>query len=153
MINEVRAAVYAHFLAMAPSYTVLPANLDSIPQGGRLALSAEETPRPDDEALWMRLILLHTGREQVSLGALGKRRYRNQATIFASVFVPLQLPGGPVPTADEAMDALKAIFSGRRIYGTGVVLLTRTATPRENVPDGPWFPVTVETPATYDELA
>lgn len=151
-IGEARNIVYRHFLAEAPNHPVfdLGANgLDPLATGGRLALAAEEAPEPDDTAMWLRLVIRQTGREQETLGPPGRRRFRNHAFIRLSAFVPIRTPAGPYSVADPAMAAAVAIFSGKRLDG----VTTYTSAPIEETIDGPWLPVAVETPMSYDELA
>lgn len=162
-IQYVRSSVYRHFLAEAPAQPVLAAvNLAPLAAGGRLSFSAEEAPRPDDSSFWLRVVVRHTSREQESLGAPGNRVFRSEAVVYSQGFVPLQNAGAPVPSADALLDAFKAIWSPGYIliedaavtpavsYGRISVYATSV---REDGPEGPWLPITAETPISYDERA
>ena len=152
-IGDVRDAVYDHFIRAAK---LLEMDANSVfydfdtdpPPAGRLILGGEVAERPDDieGKLWVRLVMRHTGREALTLA---NTLFRNEATIFATAFIPLKgVEDGPVKTGDRVMEALETIFDSTRINGT---ITTYASIPRESAPDDPWLPVTVETPMSYDE--
>ena len=154
-IDDARDAVYLRFITEAAEHDAFDgislARLSASPPG-RLSLGAEEGPSPEDTAIWLRLVLRHTGRVQDTMGPVGGRRFRNDASIFAVCFVPLREPGGPAPRGDQIIEAFKAIFSSRHIMTpAGERITTYASVPLEQAPDGPWLPITVQTPMSYDE--
>ena len=134
---------------------------------GRLSLSLEIGPAPDDADVWLRVVLLHQDRVQTSLGRPGRRRFRNTGSVFAALFAPLKIltdaglpderKAGAVFMADSVGEAFKGIFSSRiiRIDSGAAVqrgrVNTYTSVVRENQPTGPFAHMIVETPIAYDE--
>ena len=180
-LATVRDAVYKHFLDEFPgddgARVAAACEVDSDPTESvidletRLLYGGEVKDQPEDDGKpWIRLTLRHTGREQESLGPVGRRRFRNEASIFATVYVPFtaeDLTKGHLPIVDVYGEAFKAVFNGRRIIYSitrvnkeGVeeeaeraVLTTLASIPQDAAPDGKWLPFTVETPLVYDEIA
>ncbi|MCY4318367.1 MAG: hypothetical protein OXE76_04085 [Alphaproteobacteria bacterium] len=130
-ISAVRDVVYIRFMdrfegeynaRIRPPQTPLPARfMRSFKEGGRLSLSGEIGPQPNDMDFWVRLVLRHNGRRQTSMGRAPKRRFRTDGSIIFAVFVPLQSNNqAPILDVDTAMGAACAVFDSMRLESEAV---------------------------------
>ena len=77
-----------------------------------------ETEPEDGSQPWARLVVRHTGREQASLGPVGKRLYDVHASVFIQFFTPA---GVGSSEADEITNSLLSVFQPRRLAASEAV--------------------------------
>ena len=156
-LNEVRSIVYTHFrdtvatLQSGDDYdgVWVGFNTNLLSLGGQLVQGAEKGPQPNDKP-WVRLVVRHNERIQETLGKPGTRRFRNEATIFCSIFVPLDNDGGPQFPVDKFAEALIDIWDSKRLTGS---VQTYASFPRDLAPETAYLEIMVETDMSYDERA
>ena len=162
-LNEVRGIVAKYFIDQFPD----PEDADADPtpfqgthpifepfdtrlldNGGQLSLGVEEGPRPSDRP-WVRLIVRHNERVQETLGRPGHRVFRNEATIYCAIFVPLTAEGGPQYDVDKFAEALTDMWDSTRLPSA---VQTYASFARDQAPEESYLQITVETPISYEEM-
>ena len=134
--NDARKAIYARFLADFS---------DPILVRDRILFDNEMSP--DDPTIfveWVRLVVRHQTREQITLGKEGGRKFQSSGVVLAQIFTKVF---ERTSRADSIAKSISDIFDAVDFEG----LNFQAAASRESGPDGKWNVMIVEAPFTYQE--
>ena len=135
--NKARNAIYTRFLARFRDESSQP-----ILGRDKIVFENEKpTPLVGD---FVRLQVLHEGREQITLGKKGNRKFRSSGTVFAQIFTGA---GESMSRADSMAKSISDIFDAVSFEG----LDFQAATSRESGPAGKSNMSIVEAPFSYEE--
>ena len=140
--NEARNDIYTEFLARFREDPEDPAS-DPILARDRINFDNEKFDQPM-AGEWVRLVVRHQGREQITLGQELKRKFQSAGVVFAQVFTDA---GSSMSEADRLARLISDIFDAVSVKG----LNFQAASSRESGPSGKWNMVIVEVPFTYQE--
>jgi hypothetical protein len=99
----------------------------------------------DDESFnapdtWCRLTIVHSVREQMSMGPAGSRRWRHRGNIAAQIFTPVNIGR---QLRSQLADDVRSILEGISIVIGNDQIATQSGSTRENKTDGRWAQSTV----------
>ena len=140
--NEARNDIYTRFLARFrddPSDD----SSDPILDRDRINFENEEFKEPMSGE-WVRLVVRHQARAQITLGKNGDRKFEYSGFVFAQVFTGATQR---MTMADSIARLISDIFDAVSFEG----LNFQAAASRESGPSGKWNMVIVEAPFTYQE--
>ena len=103
----------------------------------------EDTTEGDSLTEWVRVNIRHGEAEQMSMGAVGGRLFRNVGVVVIQIFVVI---GGSLDRSMALADIARGIFEG--VTDTGVVF--RAPSVREVGQSGAWYQVNVTTEFQWD---
>lgn len=94
---------------------------------------------------FVRVTVIHTTSQQITMGAIGARRFQRNAQIFVQLFTPIDQGRA---TISGLADAARSVLEGQTLAGELVIDAGAT---RENQPDGTWMQMSVVLPCRYFE--
>ena len=131
--DDARKAIYQR---------ILNAGLSVVDE--RIALENRKFTEPES-GLWIRLVVQHHPREQVTMGQVGNRKFRSSGIAVAQIFDDIDTGTQQSDIlAKELADLFEAVkFNGMSFEAADV---------REGGPEGQWYMTLVEVPFTYEEV-
>ena len=130
--NDARKAIYARFL---DNFSLLDRD--------RINFDNEKFAEPMSGE-WVRLVVRHQVRIQITLGKNGNRKFRYTGVVFAQIFTEADTK---TLTSDTIAKSISDIFDAVSFEG----LDFQASASRESGPGGKWNMVIVEAPFTYEE--
>ena len=132
--NDARKAIYARFL---DNFS------DPLLDRDRINFENEEFS-PPVSGEWVRLVVRHQARTQISLGKNGDRKFEYSGFVFAQIFTEATKR---MTRADRIARLISEIFDAVSFEGLNFL----AASSRESGPSGKWNMVVVEAPFSYQE--
>lgn len=103
---------------------------------------------PAATVAWARLAIQHTMSEQVSVGAIGNRRFERRGLVTAQIFTPLS-EGKGLSLAEGLATIARNAYEGKT--SPGAIWFINVSVKEVGV-DEPWFQTNVSATFCYDEI-
>lgn len=148
-MTEARDDIYTAFKTVWDAQAGV-ANGGEVPEVRWDGVQKTATPEePPADKPWARVKVMHMTGGQITLGAVGNRRFLRAGTVFVQVFVPYTRGQG-LSLGDQLVMIARAAFEGRARTAQGVTF--RNARSREVGPTRSWYQYNVMSDFEYEEI-